>query len=273
MADAPERDDSGPAKRVDRWVRDNPVVVLVVLGLFLVTTTISAAGYVRSAWTWWDERQNWREHEYRLLGGLHSDFTVERFDEVLGAPIHRRMSRNGRWLEFAYRRRDYWVQVVVPSRNPTGTVAFFSTTACDEDFEPRFRLPDGQFVTLNESTLASANVLGDVRYRYLVPASAGASLMEYAIGPHVWNFKSYAWGWNGVCGPAPDQKVFAQITALLLQGKGLEATGFVERIPRARRQFRANIVANTFAEWGPTQIGPWPPTLRIGVDEGLVLNR
>ena len=188
----------GRTRRVDRWVRQHPFIVVGVLALFLLTTAVELTQYGREAWEWWDRRSNWREHEYATLSGLHSEFTVERFNEALGAPLLRRESRNRRWVELAYRRREHWVQVVVP--RGTGTAAFYAVTSCSKDFTPTFSLPDGESITLQRSTLAGVSS-GDFgyasRYRYALWVSSPPSFIEYVTGPHAWGFKNFGWGLNG----------------------------------------------------------------------------
>jgi hypothetical protein len=259
------------AKRLDARIRNAPVVVLAVLFLTLTTTGVGIAEYVRAA-IHSLHKPDWRKHEYAILAGLHSDQTVARFDQVLGAPLFKRVSQDRRWLELAYQRRGYWVQAVTPQHTTTGTVAFFAVTACSSTFEPTFKLPGGTPITLNQTTLASVRVEVPPEYRYIVPADAGPDLMEFAIGPHASDFKSYAWGLNNACGTAPSAVTARPVIDLASRCRCYIASGPVTRLPKAVRRVRRVLVVNTFAEWGPVQNSPWPRSVWIGVDEGFVSN-
>ena len=259
------------ARRLDARIRNAPVVVLAVLFLTLTTTGVGIAEYVRAA-IHSLHKPDWRKHEYALLAGLHSDQTVARFDEVLGAPLFKRVSQDRRWVELAYQRRGYWVQALAPQHNTTGTVAFFAVTACSPTFQPTFKLPGSPTIKLNRTTLAQVRVELPPEYRYIIPADAGPDLMEFAIGPHVWNFKSYAWGLNNACGAAPGPAAARPVVDLYSKCRCSIATGPVARLPRAVKRFRRGVVVNTFAEWGPVENGEWPRSVWIGVDEGFVSN-
>jgi hypothetical protein len=260
--------------RFDGWIKNHPAVVLLLTVLFvvgLVRGSIDTVNYARRGVEWWSNR-DWRQQEYKHLSALHSDQTIQYFDRVLGPPEFRRVSRDGRWLELAYRRRDYWVQAIVPRRSDAQNVSFFSVTACSPDFRPTFKLM-GQSLTLNKTTLASVRTDMPVYYRYFVPASVGPSFMEWLNGPHFMAYKSYAWGLNGVCGPVPPMSVFNAVDRLPHRPIGPIFKGTVSPNPKPQWQFRKLVVVNTFAEWGPSQtFVNWPTSLWIGVDEGFVFN-
>ena len=247
-------------------------MVLAVLFLTLTTTGVGIAEYVRAA-IHSLHKPDWRIHEYALLAGLHSDQTVARFDEVLGAPLFRRVSQDGRWIELAYQRRGYWVQAVTPRRNTSGTVAFVAVTACSTEFQPTFTLPGGTPIKLNRTTLAQVRADIAPEYRYVLPADRGPNVMEFVVGPHFWNFKSFAWGLNGVCGAPLTQVAGATIEHLALKCRCFIVTGETDRLPKRDRRFRKDVVVNTFAEWGPVENRDWPRSIWLGVDEGFVSNR
>lgn len=121
--------------------------MLVLLGLFLIATANGVFRTAHDAWSWWDAHENWREREYNRLDSLHSDFTLARFEQQLGAPLFARPSRNGRWIEYVFRGRDYWVQGI--ARKDSDSIAAYGVTSCASDFRPAFALPDGRRVRLH----------------------------------------------------------------------------------------------------------------------------
>ena len=134
-----------------------------------------------------------------------------------------------------------------------GTVSYFSVTSCSGKFRPTLTLPDGTEVTLYADTLASvgggdfASDFLPLKYRYAIYASSPGSFIERVVGPHAWNFKSYAWGFNGVCGHSDRSRL--RVFDYLVPNVRV---GWVERLPRRMRdEFRQGVAVNMYAEWGP----------------------
>jgi hypothetical protein len=169
--------------RFDRWVRHSPPVLIVGLVLFLLTTAGAVAGAVVTAKDWYDGHYRWRESEYSKLVQLHSDLTLERFEEVLGAAWFKTTPKDGNWVGYSFRGRDYWVQAV--TRRRSSTVSLYAVTSCSTSFRPTFRLADATPITLNRSTLASVSLNSGfpVQTDYFFPgATANARVLETHYG-------------------------------------------------------------------------------------------
>lgn len=186
----------GLVDRLERTVRQSRLVRIVLLLLFLVATgkavyELVDTGHARVT------RPSEGEREEKVLQSLHSDYTLDFFEQALGAPRIRRGSRDGKWVEHVfYREPGYWVQVITRPNN--ATVACFAVTSCSRSFRPRFSVPAFGTLTLYRSTLASVGrAWPDTRFRYDVWVNAPPSFFEYVIGPHALNLKNYAWGTMG----------------------------------------------------------------------------
>ena len=231
-----------------------------------VVAILVGSGYVVHGWL--NDEFRWREHEYEKLAALHSDFTLARFEEQLGAPVFRRASPNQKWTEYLFRGRDYWVQAI--SRTGSEVVGFYAVTACSRDFKPEFRLPDGEVAALQRSTLASLRPQA-FGYMYTVGVSTRPSFIEFTGGSHAVNFKYFGWGFNGACFEGL-RIAGGDGTALMdfLGGK----RGGVGELPKGVLELGRSITVNTFAEWGPTEgnmiSGGWPSGMSVGIDQILI---
>jgi hypothetical protein len=268
MADGAQR--QSRTQRLNLWVRSNPLVLVAGLLLFLLTTAVGLVGYGLGAYGWWNRTQNWRSDEYKKLGYLHSDFTLGKFVEALGAPLYQQRSRDHRWVEYTFQGRgSFWVQALTRAGSPS--VGYFAVTSCSSSFRPTFELPPRTRVTLRVSTLGQLRKEA-VGFSYTLPVSSVPSLFEYTLGSHATNFKSFAWGYNGACGEVEDVDngnfaPFYSDTDFWSQGS---PQGSILGLPRPIAMAGRKIIVNTFAEWGPTEGSvlrlTWPPR-QIGVGE------
>lgn len=240
------------AERFDTWVRRNPLVLVLVLVAFLVTTTITVAGPVADGVHWYRVGRHWRAVEYGKLNALHAGFTVQRFEQVLGAPLFRRPSNNGRWVESSFQGRGYWVQTVSDHR--TDEVALYAVTSCDTRFNPTFEIPDGTRVTLNGQTLADVRTSDGAQYTqadYFAPAAtADAHFIDYAYGGNPSNYKSFGWGFNDACVNLPDWSEFLPRSDWPFGFDG-EYRGPAGSGGPELQAFRRRIPVNTYAETSP----------------------
>lgn len=255
-------------RRFDSWAQRNPVVWLVrrVSVVVSVVAILVGAGYVVHGWL--NDEFRWRDHEYEKLAALHSDFTLARFVEQLGAPVFQRQSPNQKWTEYLFRGRDYWVQAI--SRIGSQTVGFYAVTACSREFGPEFRLPDGEVVALQRSTLASLRHEA-FEYMYTSGASTRPSFIEFTGGSHAVNFKHFGWGFNGACsGALPLAGGDFAMLSDFLGGK----RGGIGDLSEDVLELGRDITVNTFAEWGPTEgffaAGGWPAGMSVGIDEIMI---
>ena len=250
--------------------------MLVIRTLVRATCRLDRPGrrHPGALWSQLDRQFFWRDGEYRKLAELHSDYTVEKFEEVLGAPLLRRRSEDRRWEELFFRGQEDWVQAVVPANG--NTVTYFSVTSCSASFKPTFWLPEGGPIKLYESTLASAGrppfslYPWPLRFRYAVYASSPHAYFEWYSGGHAWSFKGFAWGFNGVCGRGASANPydFGFFNPNV-------RVGMVSRLPKGMKtRFREGVAVNTYAEWGLSTgyLSRWPPLVPIGVDEFIVSN-
>lgn len=272
MGDEP---DSTRARRFDRWVRRSPPVLIVGLLLFLLASAADLGERVTAAWGWYDDRFEWRDDEYSKLQQLHSDLTLERFEEVLGAPWFRVASEDRRWMEHTFKGRDYWVQAV--TRRGSGTVSLYAVTSCSESFRPTFHLADGTRITLNGSTLASVQpkLAFDLRTDYFFPAAtANMRFLEEAYGGNPGNYKGFVWGYNDACGDPPhltQDEVDAVFDGETPQPGGLYGLRrSVTELAVPLRSLRKRVVVNTFAEWGPTEYFRMGVPFQVGIDRILI---
>lgn len=284
--------------RLKGWIEDHPVVVAAAIVVLLITTFGDLAGYGRDAYGVYEDRFRWREREYAVIAKLQSDQTVERFEETLGAPLFRRVSRDTRWLELAWERRGYWVHALTRRRGDARTIGFYAVTVCDESLKVPIEVPGFGTLPLMDTTLADMDVplynrigvgLDRVHYRYIIPASSPANVMEYTLGPHYMNFKNYAWGLNAVCGAQRSlpQTAYEQLIRVPRRPKPdplreqlppnlrrpIIPDPTLDQLTRRQLEARARVTINTFGEWGPGESIHWPTVTPIGVDEGFVFNR
>lgn len=171
----------------------------IIVGLLLVAAVMTAlqviAGTISSGIESARNRIDWRRPVYESLQSLAAGFSVEKFDEVLGAPVFVR--RHERWTERSYQGRDHWVQAVV---NSEGVVDFYAVTSCEDSFRPSFTLPySGREVRLRRDTLETGMV-DEPSSAYFVPgATASFSLFDHTYQGNPGNYKTYVWGLNGTC--------------------------------------------------------------------------
>ena len=145
--------------------------------------------------------ERWREAEYDKLAGLRAGYSLDRFRQLLGAPLFVAPVQGTRNVESIFQGRDYWVQVVASA---DGTAISYAVTSCSEDFNPRFELPSGvggtASVTLQRTPLSG--VLDEVPGGHSVSIS-GATADSWAFIIHNvgngTNYKTYAWGLNDSC--------------------------------------------------------------------------
>ncbi len=253
-------------ERFDAWALMNPFIwvvrrVAVILSVLTIIGTAVYFGYRE-----YNGHFRWREGEYEKLAALHSDFTLARFEEKLGAPTYERSSEDGKWTEYLFHGRDYWVQAI--SKTGSETVGFYAVTACSPEFKPEFRLPGGDAVTFHRSTLASLR-RNAFWYRYEVGISTRPTFIELTGGSHALNFKYFGWGFSAACREnEPD--FFVGVLGPYLGGK----TGGIGELPKQIRKLGQTLTVNTFAEWGPTEgdiiSGGWPEHMSVGIDQILI---
>lgn len=249
---ASEDASSTRTKRFDAWLRNTPLILILGLIAFLLTTSITIGGAVTGALHWYDTKHEWRQREYRKLEGLRAGFTIEHFDAVLGQPVFRRSSARGKLQESTFEGRDYWVQAV--SSASTGSVDLYAVTSCSQSFNPTFVLPDRTKITLNRAALARIHPSGgfDAQANYFAPgATADAHFIDYAYGGNPWNYKSFAWGFNDACVNLPGWDHYLPKTDWPFGADGQYFGRSVGGGPEIQA-FRRRIPVNTYAETSPT---------------------
>ncbi len=212
-----------------------------------------------------DRKVNWRSHEYAILEGLKAGFSTSRFDSELGAPAFVRPSKNRRFVEKTYQRRDYWVQTV---STRDGTTQLYTVTSCDQSFRPSFEAPAVGTVKLRDTRFAEMTKAKDsafgVRLDYFIPgATANARFLDLKYGANPGNYKTYAWGIVDACadfylwfGRAFKQHAipFGPRTSAsqeMWSKSRYEYAGSLEKSNRWIRRFRRREEVNTYAETAP----------------------
>jgi hypothetical protein len=229
--------------------------------LFLVVTGGGLVSLGFKVADWYDRTYDWRNHEYRRLGQLHSGFTLSAFIHTLGTPLLE--TSNQKWSEYIFHGRDYWVQALV--REGRSTVDTFSVTSCAPSFKPTFRLSGIGPITLHRSSILEYNN-GDARgaraFHSFIPANGGGRFLVTVFGAHVFNFTGYAWGVNESC---PGSTHFTAVDRSVLfrlykpYGDG-PYSGVTPALAR-------HMSVNTYGEWAPSVLG-WPyRAFEIGIDE------
>jgi hypothetical protein len=259
-------------ERFDAFIRKSPPVLLTVLFLFLAVTIGGTIAFFKGAYSWYDHRYNWREREYAKLYALRAGFTPEKFEEALGAPVFRRLSRDEQWVEATFRGRSYWVQIVW--RRGSTSTSYYAVTSCSRSFNPTFRLPDDTAVKLNDSTLASISLnSGPVASAdYFFPgATADAHFYDFLVGGNPENYKSFAWGFDDACLNLPPWTNYALRSTLDFVGFRGRYQGPTEPAPRPIAQFRESIPVNTYAETAPAfRFSATAQAFQVGADRILV---
>ena len=182
----------------------------------------------------------WRTGEYDKLTRLRAGFDLRYFEDQLGTPVVSRVTRQAPgYRESAFRGRGYWVETV----SHAGVVELYAVTSCDRSFKPTFTIQGSDTpVTLNSSTLADVDV--DDRYlgfSYLLGASAPTVAYEYLPGYLGGYYKTFIWGFNGLCGFPSGLHFPAQ----------RPNEGIVSNLRPSAEKFREQAVVNTFAETAP----------------------
>jgi hypothetical protein len=275
-------------KRFDAWLRNTPIVLILGLTAFLLTTVIAIGGSVTVAIHWYHKNHEWRQREYEKLADLRAGFTIEHFEAVLGEPVFRRSAvlvqpvfrgppRRENVEESTFEGRDYWVQSV--SDAGTRSVQLYAVTSCSRTFNPTFVLPDSTRITLNRTTLARIHLSAGLAAlaNYFAPgATANAHFIDYASGGNPWNYKSFAWGYNDACVNVPTWADYIPNTDWPFGGDeryfGRSAGGGPEI-----QAFRRRLPVNTYAETSPASgfdffrnEGNENGNFQVGVDRILI---
>jgi hypothetical protein len=186
-----------------------------------------------------EDKWLWRGGEYDKLTGLRAGFDLSFFKSQLGTPTVTRSFRGYR--ESAFRGRGYWVQTI--SRG--GAVQLYAVTSCERSFHPTF-LPLGSDlpVELNRSHLADiAPASESLVFDYFVGVTAPTLFYEGLYGGFGGIYKTYAWGWNSVCG-GPDKGMATPNAAAKNLGMTTELTPSLEDV-------RRDALVNTYVETAP----------------------
>jgi hypothetical protein len=239
------------AERIDRWRERNSVLAI----LFLVSSLITAVSVLTLAtlnvYDRYRRHFEWRAIEYRKLASLRAGFQISKFQQVLGPPVF--VDRIGKRTTNTFRGRDYWVQAMTRGE---GKVIEYAVTSCDKRFRPTFSLyPSSSVrVTLQRSTLAEVrealtkevgiNDLVIVRY---VNGAHTAPFYDTFDGANPFGYKTFAWGFDDSCPPAPDAALRS------LYGANLsEFNNYLSRGPTVLKRAETSVVVNTYAETAPT---------------------
>jgi hypothetical protein len=270
---------SSRTKRLDRFIRSYPLVLILALLAFLITAGITVGGGVTRAAHWYEHRYNWRDGEYEKLRALRAGYTLQTFEDRLGVPMFQRRSRNRKWIESTFQRRDYWVQAI---SDHAGTVQAFAVTSCAVDFNPELRLPDSTRIWLNKQTLASVDPDGRTELTtnanyFESPWPEGAYFYDVGRAGDLANNKAFAWGFNDACTNRPEWRTYLTRTSPVPLGEDGEYNGFLCCGGPKVMAFRTQIPVNTYAETAPQAshdfFAPEPGRqgdFHIGVDRNLV---
>jgi hypothetical protein len=140
-----------------------------------------------------------REAEYAKLAQLRGGLTLEYFRQILGVPLFVTHSRDGAFVQYLFRGRDYWVQAV--SDTSAESVLLVAITSCNPDFQPAFQV-GGNDIVLKRSRLADLPAPQTLRY-FTSGATANSFYYDQAYYGNPGLYKTYFLGVNDACGPAP----------------------------------------------------------------------
>jgi hypothetical protein len=262
-------EDTNWAERVVGWVRRKPLVVFLLFAALLASSIASLVDYGMRATDTIQDALRMKQREYDLLTDLKAGFTIQKFEETLGAPIFRRPLDDRRWTESTFQGDSYWVQAV---SDRDGVVALYSVTSCDTGFAPTFDFPGGT-VTLNVSTMASVgSPIGAAEARYFLSgATANSNFVDIAYGGNPGNYKTYAWGINDACfsWQRYSRDLF-RAGVLPFSDTTHEFSGSPGRGGTSLLRFRHRAVVNLYAETAPFIELDDLGNSQIGVDRLLV---
>lgn len=253
----------------------------IFLGVLLLLSAVLSAALLfgntgRGVIDWVRTTRDWRDQEYNKLTSLHAGYTRKKFESVLGEPVFDRRSKDGRFREQSFKRREHWVQTV---SDRDGSVVLYSVTACGADFRPTFRVAVGlhkedpdRSVELNATEYAS--VLGPGRISeldYYTGNTANSRFYEIMAGGNPDNYKTYVWGLNDVC-PGFYLETLQAVYKRSRVPRDQVAIyrGRVDRAPAWAKRLRQEFAVNTYAEVAPTfDLDKLRGEFQVGVDRIL----
>ena len=135
----------------------------------------------------------WQEAEEERINALSTLVTVETFQRILGPHLFYRESDDGRYGEYSFARRGYWVQAVT---DRDGAVIFFAVTSCDEGFSPMVK----------STALPSSMGPGAIQLRVTTGEDFGISGGDQAYigGGNPSGYQQVYLGNNDACAPGVD---------------------------------------------------------------------
>lgn len=186
-----------------------------------------------------EDKWLWRGGEYDKLTGLRAGFDFSFFKSQLGTPTVTRVYRG--YQESAFRGRGYWVQTI--SRG--GAVQLYAVTSCEKAFHPTFRLLGGDLpIELNRSHLADIAPPGEIiAFDYFVGVTAPTLFYEGLYGGFGGYYKTFAWGWNSVCGGVDEEMAMPNAAA--------RNSGLTSDLTPSLEEVRKDAPVNTYVETAP----------------------
>jgi hypothetical protein len=189
---------------------------------------------------------DWREVEYAKLDQLRGGLSLDHFKSVLGTALFVTASNDGRYVEYLFQGRAYWVQAVADS---AGSVALMSVTSCDQSFRPqlnRNQRSSSQFsVTLQKSAMSDVGATPS-RLRYFVSAAtANTYFYDEYYGGNPGNDKTYWFGINDAC-PSTYELPRNAAGEIAFFGREVELSPDDPDVVA----FRRSAIVNTYAESG-----------------------
>jgi len=248
------------------------------------TTLLSAALLVSSVGVsvddWRKRTLDWRDQEYNKLRSLHAGYTRAKFESELGQPVFDRPTKNGKFREQTFRRREHWVQTI---STEGGSVVLYTVTACGREFQPGFSISGASddeaegkaYVTLNASKFdkVAPDRSGLLLDYYGTAATSNSRFLEVLSSSNPSNYKTFAWGINDVC-PGFYLEVYPAIykkSRIPVEGfKTPTYKGELTKAPRWVKRFRTGFAVNTYAETAPLfSLEELPNDFQVGADRIL----
>jgi hypothetical protein len=210
-------------RRIDGWVKTNPVTVVIVAAALLLSSTIAIVTFVtdlaEQIIDWIDDEPDPRLAQVaQLRGGM----SLERFREVLGAPLFvTAPPSTDAYREAVFQGKGFWVQAIIDQHD---TVQLWVISSCDESFRPTFSIilgVEAVDVTLHTSpmTVLDGRMHIDASIYQIPGGSRPLRLFDLLSAGNPSGFVTYGVGVNDACpldsGPiqemlvATEQNVFS----------------------------------------------------------------